>query len=226
MAGTPSNSMNLNATIAGIVNWDGSSVMSVTPLTQYSTLAAGSSNTIAQVSPGTAGYVLTSNGASDFPTYQVLPSSGLLVKKGRKTINTKTVTSSVMPVTTVPQNTDGVEITTLAYTPLNAANILEITVWVSGLSTQSVAHSAVLALYQDSTASCLTATCVTGNGGYTTNGVINYYMTAGTTSSTTFKLRFGTNYAPAASGFLDDGAGNLLFSTAGLCTIIISEYTS
>lgn len=62
--------MNLNATIPGIVNWDGASIMSVTPLTQYSTLAAGSSNTIAQVSPSTAGYVLTSNGPINFPTYQ------------------------------------------------------------------------------------------------------------------------------------------------------------
>jgi hypothetical protein len=70
MAGTPSNAMNLNSTTSGLVNWDGVSVMSSTGLTQYDTLAAGSSNTIHNVAVGTAGQVLTSNGANMYPTYQ------------------------------------------------------------------------------------------------------------------------------------------------------------
>lgn len=75
MPGTPANSMNLNATIPGIVNWDGVNVMSVTPLTQFCTLAAGSNKTIAQIAPSTAGYVLTSNGPGTFPTYQAASGS-------------------------------------------------------------------------------------------------------------------------------------------------------
>lgn len=70
MAGTPSNSMNLNSTVSGLVNWNGVALMSSTALTQYSTLSAASSNTVNNIDPGSAGQVLTSNGASAQPTYQ------------------------------------------------------------------------------------------------------------------------------------------------------------
>jgi hypothetical protein len=73
MAGTPANSMNLNSTVSGLVNWDGISTMSSTALTLYSTLTGAGANTVNNVSPGTLGQVLTSNGASAQPTYQTIP---------------------------------------------------------------------------------------------------------------------------------------------------------
>jgi hypothetical protein len=48
--------------------------MSSTSLTaQYYTLTAASSNTINAVAPGSTGQVLTSGGASAYPSYQTLP---------------------------------------------------------------------------------------------------------------------------------------------------------
>lgn len=82
MAGTPSNSMNLNATISGLANWDGVSILSVTPLSQYSTLAAGSNKTVANITPGTIGQVLTSNGPSALPTYQNAAAGGIVTIDG------------------------------------------------------------------------------------------------------------------------------------------------
>jgi hypothetical protein len=70
---TPSNSLNLNSTTAGLVNWDGTATPSTTALTQYSTLTGASNNTVNNVSPGTSGQVLTSNGGSAQPTFQASP---------------------------------------------------------------------------------------------------------------------------------------------------------
>lgn len=69
---TPANAMNLSSS-AGIVNWDGVATMATTALTQYNTLVGASSNTIASISPGILGQVLTSNGAAANPSYQTLP---------------------------------------------------------------------------------------------------------------------------------------------------------
>ena len=65
--------MNLNSTTSGLVNWDGTSTMSSTALTQYYVLSGASSNTVNNIAPSTGGYVLTSNGASSQPTFQILP---------------------------------------------------------------------------------------------------------------------------------------------------------
>jgi hypothetical protein len=70
MAATPSNSLNLNSTTAGLVTWDGTATASTTAITQYDTLTGGASNTVNNVAPGTTGQVLTSNGAAAQPTYQ------------------------------------------------------------------------------------------------------------------------------------------------------------
>ncbi len=86
MAATPTNAMNLNSTISGLVNWDGNSVMSVTPLTQFCTLAAGSNKTLAMITPGTVGQVLTSAGPGAFPSYQT-PSGGDVVGPSSSTDN-------------------------------------------------------------------------------------------------------------------------------------------
>ncbi len=70
MAATPSNSINLNSTTAGLVTWDGTATPSTTAVTQYNTLTGGAANTVNNVAPGTAGQVLTSAGATSQPTYQ------------------------------------------------------------------------------------------------------------------------------------------------------------
>ena len=72
MATTPSNSINQSTT--GVVGFNGTA-FSASAVTQYAVLVGSStSSSIANVSPSTAGQVLTSNGASANPSFQNYPS--------------------------------------------------------------------------------------------------------------------------------------------------------
>ena len=99
-------------------------------------------------------------------------------------------TTTIMPRDdTIPQNTEGFEVMTLAITPTSSSNKLLIEVLTfTGFSAD---NNSCVALFQDSTAGALAS----ANTGYavstilpTQNGHIRHYMTAGTTSETTFKV--------------------------------------
>jgi hypothetical protein len=95
---------------------------------------------------------------------------------------------------TIPQNTEGTEFLTRAITPTSSSNLLkiEVDVFLSGSTTVNVTG----ALFQDSTADALAAAGHTVRGANDTFQMrFTYYMTAGTTSSTTFKFRAGGNAA-------------------------------
>lgn len=112
---------------------------------------------------------------------------------------------------TIPQNTEGDQYMSLAITPTNAANILDIHVIVRASST--VTTDIVVALFQDSTANAL---AVNSSYATTAQGVVQvslrYRMVAGTTSATTFKVRAGgitagtVTFNGAASGRYYGGA--------------------
>lgn len=92
---------------------------------------------------------------------------------------------------TIPQITEGAEYMTLAITPSSATNTLLINV-VMQLSANSPA-SRTMALFQDSTANALAA--ITSSTATNTPVVLTFThkMTAGTTSSTTFRVRYGSD---------------------------------
>ena len=99
--------------------------------------------------------------------------------------------TTVLPADdTIPQITEGDEWFTLAITPKHADNKLLIQV-VCNMGGDS-ALDAALALFQDTTANALAVSFWTS---YTNNRIftINHFMTAGTTSATTFKVRGGSN---------------------------------
>jgi hypothetical protein len=91
---------------------------------------------------------------------------------------------------TIPQNTEGSEIMTLAITPSNSLNKLRVQAVIYVGASNSVARTC--ALFQDSTAGALSAA---NSGANNADGIrlllIDHYMAAGTTSSTTFKIRIG-----------------------------------
>lgn len=93
---------------------------------------------------------------------------------------------------TIPQNTEGSELMTLAITPTSATNKLKITV-----NCQCGAPAggvwALIALFQDSTASAIAGSLVRCFDQNNSTVCLTYYMTAGTTSATTFKVRGGTD---------------------------------
>ena len=92
---------------------------------------------------------------------------------------------------TVPQNTEGTEILTLAITPKSTSNKLIIE-FLLPMYDVATASAAACALFQDSTADAIAAAA---NVNYTANYFqqmsLVHIMDAGTTSSTTFKIRVG-----------------------------------
>ena len=95
---------------------------------------------------------------------------------------------------TIPQNTEGDEYMSLAITPKSATSKLLIQVTVQ--ATCSVLSWVNAALFQDSTANALAAAFGFTDAAASGHAVeFTHYMTSGTTSSTTFKVRAGVNVA-------------------------------
>ena len=147
--------------------------------------------------------------------------SGMVVQVVDSLTTGMTTGTTTIPVdNTIPQITEGDQVMSVSITPKSAANKLIIDVVTFGSS--SIVGSVTAALFQDSTANALAAT-----NGYNTTATgmttlpLSYSMTAGTTSSTTFKVRFGGN---SAGTFTFNGsAGATLFSTAAKSYIRVTE---
>jgi len=119
---------------------------------------------------------------------------GKIVQCVQTTSTTAGSTAVTLPSdTSIPQNTEGYELMTLAITPTSASNKLLITSIVH-MSANSGPYHTTLALFQDSTADALAvADDVNDGANYLASVNLRYWMTAGTTSSTTFKIRVGSN---------------------------------
>lgn len=115
-----------------------------------------------------------------------------------------TMTALIPGDDTIPQNTEGTEVMTRAITPTNASNILEIEVVVNvgngGTSTEWM----TAALFQDSTANALACGFTYAAANTPVQVVFKHRMVAGTTSATTFRVRFGGN---TANTFTFNGLG-------------------
>jgi hypothetical protein len=118
----------------------------------------------------------------------------------------KSNTATTMPNSTRPDNADGMELMTLAITPNDASNLLRIDVVVNcAISDSGNIRTASIALFQDSAADALSgAGETTVASEYITNLKFTHWMTAGTTSSTTFKVRGG---ADVGTFYYNGGSG-------------------
>lgn len=122
---------------------------------------------------------------------------------------------------TIPQNTEGTEFMTLAITPKSATNKLLIETMFFG--SNSGANDVIVALFQDTTANALAAVSqymATATGRVTIP--LQHYMTAGTTASTTFKIRAGTQNA-ATTTFNGWSSGRAFGTTTTKSYLKITE---
>jgi hypothetical protein len=125
---------------------------------------------------------------------------------------------------TIPQSSEGTEAFTRSITPTNASSTLVIQVTVNAAVLTAVSDL-VVALFQDSTANALAvaSTYVDTIGGRR-NVTFTHYMTAGTTSATTFKVRVGTTAGAGASAELNaTGGGARLYGGVMSSSITITE---
>lgn len=134
-----------------------------------------------------------------------------------------TGTTTIPNDDTIPQITEGNEFMTQAITPKSSTNKLriEITAQLSNTSATDI----IGALFQDSTANALAALSVyqvTVTGGARLHLV--HYMTAGTTSSTTFRFRAGGLVVGTTS--FNGQNGSRRFGGITLSNITITEYNA
>lgn len=123
---------------------------------------------------------------------------------------------------TIPQNTEGDEYMTLAITPTNASNKLKIDVVCVYASDVNTEHNCV-ALFQDTTAGALACVIQSDSlGNYEKTLSFSHYMVAGTSSSTTFKVRAGASAKSTAFTF-NGKVGNRRYGGVLASSITITE---
>lgn len=133
-----------------------------------------------------------------------------------------TTTNTIPFDNTKPQSGEGVEVITKAIVPASATNLLEFVVTVQA---SNAAISAITAaLFQDSGANAIfAATTVLRVATDPAHITFVFTMTAGTTSSTTFKVRVGGN--SGATTTINGQNGTALFDGTMFSGIVIREVT-
>jgi hypothetical protein len=122
---------------------------------------------------------------------------------------------------TIPQITEGDEYMTLAITPTNASNKLLIEVSIHNSHSAAISLNSA-SLFQDTTANALATNGYTSEAANRDNIIVlTHYMAAGTTSSTTFKVRMGGHVSGTTTMSGSGGARKW----GGVCasTITITE---
>lgn len=147
--------------------------------------------------------------------------SSLVVQEVYTLYTTKSTGTTTIPYDdTIPQNTEGTEFITLSITPKSATNLLKIEV-ILNCSISGVMN-AIAALFQDSGASAIAAGQVSNPGsGYIEQIKFTHWMTAGTISATTFKLRAGPT--AAATITINGSLGNRYLGGVAVSSMTITE---
>lgn len=181
------------------------------------TVPAKTGNLITSADTGTVTNAMLATNAI---TSAILPAGSVLQLVNASTTAYASGTTTIPLDDTIPQNTEGTEFLTATITPKSATSKLFIT--FNGTVVSSVATWINAALFQDSTANALAA--VTAYNGANTGGVLmplTYYMTSGTTSATTFKIRIGA-YS-AATVYINGNSGARNFGGVSSTTLTITE---
>lgn len=143
------------------------------------------------------------------------------INRSIATSNTEDSTTATIPFDdTIPQNTEGAEAITVSITPTSASNklIIDFNCMVSC----NAADTIIFSLFQDSTADALYATAETFTAsGDVKNIRFRYEMTSGTTSSTTFKIRYGST---GNTAYLLSAAGTAKFGGVNIMSLSVEEY--
>jgi hypothetical protein len=153
-------------------------------------------------------------------TQNALNTGEVLLKSVSTSIGTLiTVTGNIPQDDTIPQNTEGDQVLTLAITPTYSTSKLEI--FFSGLVTGANLKWVQVALFQDATASAINANSYNINN-HSDSCQLRHIMTSGTTSSTTFKIRVGLD---SGTCYINgDAAGVQTMGGVSATNLIINEY--
>lgn len=176
------------------------------------------------VGAGTSGHFLKSQGAGSVPVFAA--AGGTIIQIVKSQISAVATTTTLVPMDdTIPQNDEGSEFITLAITPTNSSSILMIDAIITFEGNNGQGDNTIMSLFQDSTANALASTFAdSGAQSFVSNSTLRHSMAAGTTSSTTFKIRLG----PQQSGTLtvNGRSGSRVFGGVAASSLVITEYTA
>lgn len=154
-------------------------------------------------------------------TAATAPSGTVLQMKNVLTNTLLTDTTHIPLDNTKPQITEGTQVFTLAITPNNASNLLRIDISVN---LDDEGQPSTVALFQDSGADALSAVksgkSVSANTDGNATVAFTFWMAAGTTSATTFKVRFG---GPSATTYVNANAGSAVYNGIFYSSMTITE---
>lgn len=140
--------------------------------------------------------VTTAKIASDAVDYTRVAAGAVVQAVNTQTGAVATGTTVLPSDDTIPQSTEGDQYMSLAITPRLSTSRLKIDVVLVVSSSAAGASVLTAALFQDSTANALAAVSqVTSAANNQTQISFTHWMTSGTTSSTTFKIRAGGSAA-------------------------------
>lgn len=147
-----------------------------------------------------------------------------VIQKVSSSTSSLVTCTTILPLdNTIPQNTEGDEVLTVSITPKSATNNLVID-FISYGASSGVNIFCAMALFQDTTTNSLGAAHATGT--VTTQILssfsLRHIMTAGTTSSTTFKIRCGPN--TTGSFYINGSGGTAKYGGVSLTTLTVTEY--
>lgn len=177
------------------------------------TLAAGSNIT------------LTTNAGTDTVTIAASGGGGGSGSVAQTVIGTystySSITSSAIPADdTIPQSGEGTELFTVSITPTNASSTLIVEVSLP-IAAHSGTANVVAALFRDAGADAIGADIVAHNAaGAAYPLTFTKSVSAGSTSATTFKVRWGTG---SGTAYINGNTTNRLFGGVAACTMKITE---
>lgn len=203
----------------GLVNClSGANIMALRPglASSLAEGGAGAADSAQQIYTGTAvtskamtvlGYLEWSSGLAAAGTWSAGPDITKIWQPGdplpgdtiqiRRTDTGAVATgTTTVPVDdTIPQNTEGDQYMSQAITPMAAANILRITARGQFVSSTASALAWTMSVFQDSTAGALKTSYSDTPSGVGVQLDLQHQMLAGTSSSTTMKIRAGCHAA-------------------------------
>lgn len=150
-----------------------------------------------------------------------LPAGSVLQVVNFQTGAVATGTTQIPNDNTIPQITEGTQFLSLAITPISATSKLLFQIIL--VPNSSVISWIISALFQGATANAIAANAAYDNAGTTSIlAGFNYFMTSGTTSSTTFTVRAGMDRTGTLSINGTSGAqilGGTLYSSITITEI-------
>lgn len=174
-------------------------------------------------SPSAAKWNILGTNDASFNNGTGLPSGSCIQTVYTNYSAVATGTNAAVLDDTIPQTSEGTMFMSQAITPRYSTSILIIEA-LAYLTNSTGPASIIMSLFQDATASAIfTSSHVMPTLNYRNSIPLMYGMTAGTTSSTTFKIYAGTNGGGTLT--FNGATSNREFGAVAKSSIIIREYT-